>query len=231
VQLPSLNNLGGFLLAIPPFGYAGGNPDVIPSVVTSYEVGWDRNLSALGADLRVSLYQSRARDLVAFLGGSDFEVGLLSTSANVGDSKTTGLEVSIDAPAGPNWSWGATYAYQTIRDRLRAGFSVGNTFVNFEDTLPRHVLQGRLGWTHGPWEIDGRLRYQSEADGVAAAGPGSGQLVSIPAWVAVDGRLAYRVTPRATLAVAVETLNRATQRRTSASEIERSVVASLTVEF
>jgi outer membrane receptor protein involved in Fe transport len=158
-------------------------------------------------------------------------VGLLNTSANVGDSTTTGLEVSIDALAGPTWSWGASYAYQTIRDRLRTGFTVGNTFLNFEDTLPRHVLQGRLGWAHGPWEIDGRLRYQSATDGVATATPDSGRLVPIPAWVSVDGRLAYRVTPRATLALAVQNLNRSKQRRTSAAEIERSVIASLTVEF
>ena len=231
VQLPSLNSLGGFVLAIPSVGYVGGNPDMNPSVVTNYEVGWDRDLAALGADLSVNVYRSQTRDLAAFLGGSDFAVGLVSTSANIGNSRTTGVEVAIDAVAGPNWLWGAGYAYQTIRDRFSAGFTVENTLVNFEDTLPRHVLLGRLGWAQGPWEIDGWLRYQSATEGVGPASPWFGQLVPIPAWVSVDGRLAYRVTPRATLALAVQNLNRSKQQRTSAGEVERSVVASLTVAF
>jgi iron complex outermembrane receptor protein len=230
-QLPSLVNLGGGVFPSPPFGFAGGHPSVEPSIVTHYEAGWERALQALGANLRVDVYRGQTREMVAFLGGNDFAAGLVSTAANVGDSKTAGLEVSIDGTVGASWRWSGSYAHQKIRDRMGAGFTVENTYVNFEDTLPQHMLRGGLGWSSGSWEIDGYLRYQSDFDSVADAGFGAGVLVPISAFISVDGRAAYRLTPRTTLALAAQNLNRSEQRQTSAAPVERRVVASLTMDF
>ena len=44
VQLPNLLNLGGQLIPIPPFGWLAGVPNLEPTVVKNYEIGWAREL-------------------------------------------------------------------------------------------------------------------------------------------------------------------------------------------
>jgi iron complex outermembrane receptor protein len=229
-QLPSLFNLGGSVFDL-GFGFVAGVPTLLPSTVTNYEVGWDRALPALDADLRVSLYHGKTRDLVAVVGGTDFALGFISTPVNVGDSDAAGVEASIDGRFEGGWRWGASYAYERVRDDLLAGFGVENAVLNFEDTLPRHVLNGHLGWTHGPWEADAYLRYQSDFDGIRATDLAVGSLVPISSYMSLDGRVAYRVTPQATLALAAQNLNRSEQRQTSVFPVERRIVVSLTMDF
>lgn len=229
-QLPSLFNLGGGVIDL-EFGFAGGVPSLLPSTITNYEASWDRSLSALNADLRVSLYHGKTRDLVAIAGGSDVARGFISTPVNVGHSEAAGVEASIDGRFEGGLRWSASYTYERVRDDFHAGFGVENTVLNFEDTLPRHVLSGHLGWTHGSWEADAYLRYQSDFSGIRATDFGSGSLVPVPSYLSLDGRVAYRVTPQVTLALAAQNLNRSEQRQTSAFPVERRIVMSLTKDF
>jgi iron complex outermembrane receptor protein len=233
VQMPSLFSLGGFLFAIPPFGYSSGVPDLEETVVKNYEVSWDRALSALDAKLRVNVFHGRSRDIVAVVGGARFPEGLLSTPINIDHSDTTGIESTIRGTFRDDWRWGAGYTIQTVDDNFAAGFPVEIALVDFEHTTPRHVLDANLGWTRGPWEVDGYLRYQSEFSGVLGdeTGMATGTLVPIGSYTSVDARVGYALNDNMRLALSGQNLTRSQQRQTAAPDVERQVFATFSMDF
>lgn len=230
VQLPNLLNFGGLVLPIPPIGYAGGVPDVDPTAVDNYEVSWDRHLSLMPAKLRLSVFSGHSHDVFTISGGAQPADGLFGTPVNVGDSHTTGVEVSIDGALRDTWRWGFSYKYQNVDDRFDPAYPLEATFTDFDHTSPRHIARANLGWQSGPWTADTYLRFQDRTGGILTAGFTS-TLVEVPSYVSVDGRLAYRVDERLTLAVTGQNLTRSEQRQTSAPAVERAVFATLTFGF
>jgi iron complex outermembrane receptor protein len=232
VQLPSLFNLGGFLFPV-PLGFVSGLPDLEPTIVENYEISWDRTLPTLAAELRVSAFHGRSRDIVAIGGGARPLQGLFFTPLNIGDSRTNGIEVSLQGTVHEVWRWGMSYKGQEIEDEFTPGFPVEIIVTDFENTTPRHVLKANLGWADGPWEVDGYLRHQSSFHGIVAGpmGAGTGLLAPIPSHLAFDGRLGYAVNDRITLALNGRNLTRSQQRQTSAPDIERAVFATFSMDF
>lgn len=242
-QLPSLFNFGGQVFDIGPFGYFGGIPFLEATIVTNYEIAWDRRLDALGGELRVAAFRGSSRDVQSVWGGTMPERGLFGTTANVGDSETSGLEMSIDGTVGERWGWGTSYLYQDIDDEIRPtptlaelapGFTpLELTYVNYEDTTPEHVAKGSVGWSLERWEIDAALRYQSDTHGIRGAGAESlvPTLVPISDYVAIDGRLAYRLGERATVSLSGRNLAHDEQRQTSAAAVEREWLARFEYSF
>ena len=96
-----------------------------------------------------------------------------------------------------------------------------------------HVVDARLGWSGGPWEVDGYLRYESEFQGIELVDPllTLGKLSPIPDYVAVDARIAYQVTDNLTLALSGQNLLDSPQRQTSAAAVERRVLVTASVAF
>jgi iron complex outermembrane receptor protein len=233
VQLPNLFNLGGFLFPIPSVGYVSGVPDLEPTIVENYEISWDRVLPQLAAKLRVSLFHGHSRDVVAIGGDARPAEGLLFLPFNVGNSRTTGLEVSVEGMLGEETRWGLSYKGQEIDDRFTPGFPVEITLTDFEHTTPRHIVKANLGWANDHWEVDGYIRYQSRFSGIVSdeQGTGTGVLAPIPNYVTLHGRVAYLFNERFTLAVSGQNLTRPQQRQTSAPDVERAVFATLTMDF
>ena len=108
-----------------------------------------------------------------------------------------------------------------------------SVLVDFEHTHPVHVVDINLGWAHGPWEIDGYGRYESQFDSIQGAGAllPSGTLVRIPNYVTMDARIAYRITDNLTLALSAQNLLDSPQRQTSAASVERRVSIMASVDF
>lgn len=236
VQLPNLVNLGGLVLPLPfpPGGFASGNPDLDPTIVDNYEISWDRALSTTGAQLRISAFHGRSRDIVAVTGGARPSEGLFSLPINIGNSTTTGLEVSLEGLFQEAWRWGMGYRGQEINDDFAAGSSVGVTLTDFENTTPRHTLKANVGWTRDRWEADAYVRYLSRFDGILGVpfgGAGTAQLVPIPSHTAVDVRVAYAVNDRIGVQLSGRNITSSQQRQTSAPDVERAVFATFTADF
>jgi outer membrane receptor for ferrienterochelin and colicins len=232
VQLPNLINLGGIALPL-PFGYYTGVPTIRPSVTTNYEVSWSRSLPGLGAKLRAGVFHGRTHDVVSSSGGVDLALGLFGLPANIGDSHASGLEIAIDG-AHENWRWGASYTPLDVNDQFTVGYTVSNTLMNYEDTVPHQVLNGSLGWSRGAWEVDGYLRYQSSFDGIMVPNIFlvAGVLQPISSYVSVDARLGYRLNEHLMLALAGQGLTSSERRETAAGgPVERRILATFRVTF
>lgn len=237
VQLPNLLDLGGLLLPVtlplpvPMIGYATGVPDLEPAIVKSYEIGWQRSLARLGASLDVAIFDGASRNMAANVGGIRFFPSFLMTPVNVERSTTHGIDASIDGTVGDAWRWGASLLVQDVDDDFSLPPVV--TVVDFEHTTPERSLRGNVGWTRGPWEVDGFVRYQSSTNMFAGFGANSGAwtLVPVDSYVAVDGRLGFRLNERMTLALSGQNLGHSEQRQTSAPSIERQILATFSLSF
>jgi outer membrane receptor for ferrienterochelin and colicins len=233
VQLPSLYNLGGVVLPIPFVGYYTGVPTLEPSVVTNYELSWSRGLGNTGATLRASAFRGRTSEVVGGVGGMDFSIGLVAAPVNVADSRVSGVEVAVEGEH-EEWRWGVSYAGLDISDEFAPGYSVVTTLTDYEHTTPRSVVKANLGWTRGPWEVDGYLRYQSSSDGIVVtyAAPIFAALVPLSSYVSLDARLGYRLSERMTVALAGQGLTRGEERETAAGgPVERRILASFRASF
>lgn len=233
IQVPNLLALGGLLLKLPFDTYATGVPDLKPTVVSSYELSWNRAFEGLGGGLRLSLFGGRSRNVLANAGDSRPMEGLFGLPGNIGDSRTVGVAAEISGTFREDWRWSLGYNGQAVNDDFEPGYSPATTLVAFEETTPHHTFLSSLGWTRGPWEVDGLVTYRSRFDGFRRLpGPTTlGELVTIPGFFSVSGRLAYAINDRLTLAVSGQNLNRDEQRQTSAPEVERTVYATLSVDF
>ncbi len=121
VQLPNLLDLGGLLIAAPPFGYVSGVPTLDPTIVMNYELAWDRKLPQWHATLRVRLFHQTTRDIAANTGGTLYPLGIVATPANIGRSKASGLEILLDGTFGEDWRWGLSYTPEIRLRQFRAG--------------------------------------------------------------------------------------------------------------
>jgi outer membrane receptor for ferrienterochelin and colicins len=231
VQLPSLVEFGGLIFPLQPFGFIAGIPSLNPTIVTNYEIGWDRGLPLIGAQTRVSVFHEISHDIVSVSGGSLYPSSLLITSANIGSSQATGLELSIKGIFLQYWRWGASYTPETIHDHLITPV-FSQSLINYQDTLPVNVVNANLGWARGPWEIDGYLRYESNFFGLQSDVTGSDtMLVRINSYTSVDGRIAYKLTKDITFALSGQNLTQKRQQQTSAPEVERRVLGTLTIKL
>ena len=237
VQVPSLIALGGLLF---PAGgaFLTGIPTLEPTIVMNYEASWDRSVPALGGQLRANLFHQTNDTLSALNGGVTVVNGVpLLSGLNIGNSDADGLELSVKGSFLQNWRWGVSYTPEIITDHFSAGLPVGVTGVDYQHTTPTHVIKANLGWASGPWEIDGYLQYKSSFYGVAqppsavAAALGGQQLVRISDYVAIDGRVAYKLNDWATLALSAQNISQSSQQQTPGANVERQVFGTLTVNF
>lgn len=169
IQAPTMFDYGFAMYfdIAPGFGIAlMGNPEIEPSIVDNLELAYDRTLSN-GIEFRGAVFFQTTEDVKGAF-GSDFD--LLPPNApaptilfdNRGDTEIYGGEVSLSGDFNQFLAWDLNYTYQSAEDDL-AGFST-ETSLNFEEATPEHLVNAHLGWTDGPFTLDGYLNYVSEVD-------------------------------------------------------------------
>lgn len=234
VQLPNLEDLGGVQDVVPDVGIPTvtlGIPSLSPTSVLNYEIGWDRSLPMLGATLRVSLYMQNTDRIVSNIGAVWLLPGALTiTSANIGDSSANGAEIGLKGHLAPNWRWGLSYTREIISDHFTPNPFSRLFPVDYQHTMPVHVVDANLGWTAGRWEIDGFLRYESRFYGLASAGSGT-SLMQIGDFVSIDGRIGYKPTDWAILSLSGQNIGQSSQRQTAAPNVERRVTGAISASF
>ena len=237
IQMPSLSQLGARLSQPTPTSFSGGLPTVNPSVVMNYGLSWDRSVPWIDGKAGVNLYYQTNDALstqygqITFIGKDKF-----TSSANVGNSDALGLELSVSGKFLEDWRWGLSYTPETITDHFTLPFATEG--AAFQEHTPTNIVKANLGWAHGPWEVDGYATYESRFYGIAQpyafivpSGIGKPQVTLISDYVALDGRIAYKVTDWATLALSAKNFSQGAQRQTAGADVERQVFATFSVNF
>jgi iron complex outermembrane receptor protein len=230
VQLPNLVELGALLIDT-PYLHVTGLPMLKPTAVTNFELAWDHNLPEIGAHLQINAFHQVTANIITIAGNifvtpHDF----FATSSNAGSSNANGAELSAKGALGDAWRWSVSYRAEFVDDDFLP-FAVGGLeYVDYEHTTPKHLIKANLGWASGKWEADTYLYYQSNTSGLRATTTGTA-LVPIGAYISLDGRIAYRLTDWATLAVSGQNLLQSPQRQTSGPAVERRVFATVSASY
>jgi iron complex outermembrane receptor protein len=219
-QLPNLLSLGGDFSEF--FGFfLLGNPWLEPTNVSSSEINWRRRFPESDLSFDLGLFRGYTEDVQSAQFG------------NLGNSRTNGIEARIEGSAGERWGWDLGLRLQEVDDELSPLFTPDITFVDFENTTPERTITGHVAWTHGQWEVDAYVRYDSASVGIRGPGPGdfTGSFIEIPGHIRLDARLAYEISPRWRASISGRSLTRPSQRQTGAPEVERQIFATLDYEF
>jgi len=228
VQMPSLSNLGGFLIITPVFKFTG-SPFLNPSAIVNYEAGWDHALAGGHLLIRTSVFHQQTANISASAGGLILTAsGPYIVATGIGSSTANGLELGAKGTLSSHLRGSIAYRPEKITDHFFASAQNGAAGIDFEHTTPRHLLKANLGWANEKWEFDGFLQYQSANQGLQ--GP-TFALVPIGAYIAVDGRIAYKVNRRITWDASGQNLTHASQIQTSGPAVERRVLGTMTYTF
>jgi outer membrane receptor for ferrienterochelin and colicins len=232
IQLPSLVDNGALILNRPDGYNYTGSPFLQPTVVTNYELGWDRVMAGPSLMFRGSAFHQRNDDISTLSGGflqaSGGAAYLLPS--NIGSSNANGLELGLRGTLRKNYRWRVDYRPERIVDHFLPSAQNGNDFTDYQHTAPVHLMKANLGWANSRWELDGYLHYQTATQGIQAEGGAAG-LAPIPGFVALDARAAYKYRDRITWSVAGQNLTHASQQQTIGPAVERRVLGTISFTF
>ncbi|MDO9710949.1 TonB-dependent receptor plug domain-containing protein [Paracraurococcus lichenis] len=228
IGMPSLVDLG-LQMVYPQFSYVG-NPNLKPTVVDNYEIGYRRRVAALDASFGVTAFHQVNRDMSSTLfalrparnpgiRGLSFEARTIPTLT------VSGLELSGKGKLVHGFDWGVEYRLAAVAGDL-------DPTVTFDPkhASPRHLVSSRLGWGQGPFQADLFLRYASTAGGWRAVSQ-KFTYVTVDDYASAGARIAYRFAERFTLALEGSNLLSEKQRQSIGLEARRSVYGSLRVDF
>lgn len=228
--MPSLLELGTDYLLHGVITYAG-SPILDPSVVTNYELAWDRKIDQIDGMFRSAVFYNETKDIKTLAITPD-GMPLNRIGDNIGDSKSHGIEFELKGELNENVDWGVGYIYQRIKDDLNNG-KLGHTLVvgkEYEDSNPEHHLNFKLGYKKGPWEADGLVYYVSDSIQLATVGSGV-KSEKIDSYVGVNARVGYTFDDDLTLSVHGQQLQTSQVQTGSAPDVDRRVYLSLTKKF
>jgi iron complex outermembrane recepter protein len=229
IQLPNLIESGALLFVSPSLNFTGV-PGLEPTDVNSYEIGWDHTALVSQILFRVSAFHQHNYDMIAISGGLiPTRSGLYLVPVNIGSSDANGIEIGIHSPVHQQYRWSVDYRPEEIQDCFEERTS---NFLDseYDDTTPRHQIKGNFGWNNPKWELDSFFRFESNNHGLEASATGT-NLVQIPAYLSVDGRVAYKLSNRFTWSVAGQNLTHASQVQTSGPAVERRVLGTISFNF
>ena len=233
--LPNLINLGALVVNTPTFGVTG-SPLLHPTIVTNYEVGWDRTLAPIAATLRLRLYHQVTHDMVSLTGGGYvFAPGTFypyALPSSTGTSDADGIELGLDGTFEEYWRWGLNVEFEHLKDHFPAQTTDGLAYLDYEDSTPESIINGNIGYTRGRWEADLYGHFESETSQLRPA-PGNSysQSFFFHPFLELEARLGYKITSHATLAVSGQNLLHAEQTQTSGPAVERRILGRFTYTF
>ena len=226
LQLPSLINYGLQSNAGIPLT---GNPYLQPTIVTNYEIGYNRVLPDLGAKLTLSAFyetndQLITSDISGILQGRPYQ------SINAGNSTAKGIELGLDGKSPGNFRWGITWRQEYIDDALTIDNSHSAFPIYFAGGTPHSLVSARAGYTIGRWDFDVFGRYSSAyaaPQGLLLNFPDS----SVPASFTADARVAVRLVDGLTLSFHALDLQSKTTLYSGAPAAERQFYGELGWRF
>jgi iron complex outermembrane receptor protein len=233
VQVPTLVDLGAVQLRVVSGPYTIGvigNPTLEPSIVTNYEVGYERALPGLDAKAGVSVFTQKTEDVKGQPTSAQIDVmptapGVLPLLSyrNIGDSKMWGVELTASGKISGGYHWSGDWTFTDVDDEPTAGFSPTVRLANFSATTPETRANVSFGWANAQWAADGFFHYTGDHKAYLS----TGALVSVEDYVTLGGRVARTFDHGLTLAVSGQNLTDGHQRQTSGLEVERRAFVTL----
>lgn len=241
LQLPSIYDLGlQDLKVFPGDGrtftsqtfLAMGNPYAQAASVLNAEIVWDRRIPAIGGGMHVAAFAQRTDNILTnpyevaplTVNNPDGTQFALAKTMNTGYSSAAGLEIGARGQSTGGFRWNASYSFIAIDDHPSAFRSFLFSPQDFANNTPAHVVVLGAGYSHGPWELDAQVRWQSKFLDYRVSGTDS---TLTPVWVSnqlvFNARAAYSITPKLVVSLVGQQLNAVRLLQSAAPPIERRI--------
>lgn len=207
-----------------------GNPNLKPTIVDNYEVGYDRKINDIFSIARFSAYYEFNHDLINYnLDGSlgSNQYGVIAESLNVGNSQGAGGEIEIKGHHPSGIRWDTSYSYQTIRDATLVAETLG-----YARSSPEHHIRLLLGYTTGKWEFDTNGQYVTSTNMLRTPNPAIPQTQAMTSgYTSLSGRVGYHVTDAVSVAASAFNINHDHFAASAYPALERQALLTLTARF
>jgi outer membrane receptor for ferrienterochelin and colicins len=234
VQSPSLIELGGLQAAVPagPFTLAlVGNPNLPATMVTNYQVSYDRDFAALNTKVGARVFLQTWKDVRSGLMVTGVDVpptattipGILAAKA-VSDSEMKGFELAASGKLEGGFHWRADYTYTDVEDDAFPAMNLVAATAAFAQTTPKSRGNVGVGWASGAWETDANLHYVSKFQ---FYGPPTMALAPVDAYATLSARVAYKLDDGLTFAVSGQNLLNKRQSQMTGLQAERQLLATV----
>ncbi|SNS28315.1 iron complex outermembrane recepter protein [Azospirillum sp. RU38E] len=227
VGAPNLIELSNSSVSKPPPGQLiiSGNPNINPSITTSYEVGWRHAIDSINGFGRFSVSHQKTKDLRFINLASAKLINGYPTfllGDNLGSSKAWNLEAELQGRV-EAFRWNLSWMWMDTNDDIK----IANVLIgqNFEKSNARNTVKANLGWDSGPWSTDLSLRWQSTTYRYLEIQAGK-TLVEIKPGLMAQASVGYQVTPDLRLSLSGADLLRNETQLSSAPKAERRVWAT-----
>lgn len=224
---PSLIEVSNGSAGVPSPGslLIAGNPNVDPSVATSYEIGWRHTIDEIAGFGRLSISHQKTTDL-KFINLSSVQVingyPTFLLGDNLGSSKAWTVEAELNGKI-EAFRWNLSWVWMDTKDALK----IANVLIgqNYEKSNARNTVKGNLGWDSGPWTTDLMLTWKSKTFRYFDNGRGN-QLVEVDPGLTAQASVGYQVTPSLRVSLTGANLLHKETQLTSAPKAERRVWAT-----
>jgi len=214
-----------------------GNPNITPTTVGNYALGYDRQLSSITSVMRTDVFYQTQKDILANSFGLTPIItpdGMLhDVSENIGSSTEKGASIELRGHSISGWRWNASYSFASIDQTLitNKGPHPTNSF-DFAQGTPQHTVVAGLGYSIGKWEFDGQGLWESKW--VDYKGTFTTLYVT-PVWsrdnLTTTVRIGYKVTDHLTISGTADQLNQSSMINSSAIPIERRFFAKVAFTY
>jgi iron complex outermembrane receptor protein len=216
------------------FGYsAGAAPNLNPTIVDNFEIGYDRKVAAIDSVIRTSLFYETNRNLLITIGGPAPAGAFFAPSQNIGSANELGWEIGISGHSPSGFRWKASYALANVTEHVITNRNaVPDAPFDYMNGTPQHTVILGLGYSWEKWEFDVNARWQSEYRDYISAGLFAGlkpKLVSN--YITASARIGYNIKENITLALTAQQFDSASLATTASLPIERQIIGSVTAHF
>jgi len=211
-----------------------GNPDLKPTIVTNYELDYDRKLAVIDSTVKTAVFYQINQDLITpivtvgsastALTPKPTQVTTLTQSVNVGGSRGVGGEFELKGQNRLGIRWDASYSYAVTSDDPGVALALGD---RFHDSTPKHHARLLLGYTKDSWEFDVHGEYQTDY----LSHRGTNINLPVDDYSSLTARLAYNIDQTYTLALSGTNLSQAVTYTSAYPAIKRQTFLSLTGKF
>ena len=173
-------------------GVLYANPNIQASDVHDFQLGYERQLEYFQGSFKTTAFYQLINEM---------QYITTSTTANVGDSKVYGIELSLDGQTDNNIRWGISYSYSNVED----DFNGQHENLDYDDSNSDHMIKAQLGYSpNEKWDMDVFAAYESDYDAIRSVISGATTVdtnFAVDTEVIVDARVGYKPTDKWTLSL------------------------------
>lgn len=152
-----------------------GSPTIDTSIVTNYELGYDRKIEDIEGIFRAAVFYQTNEDMQGFGARvTDFPALDEAFIGNFGDSDMYGLELGLEGKYDENLGWFANYTLVKVDDKLN---NSQNAFpysspILYEDAVSNHTFNLGFNYASDDWRAGIAGQYKTAFDDLRGiAGP------------------------------------------------------------